>query len=208
MYTTDSLVDAVRLKAFKIIIFHDICLTMLIFVINLVFISLIKVWYTNGSNLFFSEKNKLEVFWTCWPGLFIIILGLPSILLLYSSEIPLQQVQNTYKIIAHQWYWEYDQTNCDSYISICETSNIGNFRLLEVDKPLFFKSKVQNQLLITSEDVIHSFAIPSLGLKVDAVPGRLNQLFTLCHTPGVYRGQCSEICGVNHSFMPILIEVF
>jgi hypothetical protein len=115
--------------------------------------------------------------------------------------------QISVKVIASQWFWHYELGNLglawDSYmISENELKN-GDLRLLTVDNPLFIPVETTIRLLITSNDVIHSFSIPSLGLKVDAVPGRLNQLSTYISRTGIYYGQCSELCGVNHGFMPI-----
>ena len=112
------------------------------------------------------------------------------------------------KVIGHQWYWSYeiDNTTFDSFLKNSNTSNsYENSRLLEVDLPLIIQINKRIKFLITSTDVIHSWAVPSLGIKVDGIPGRLNQVSTTIVRPGHYYGQCSEICGVQHGFMPIKI---
>jgi len=116
----------------------------------------------------------------------------------------------TIKIIANQWYWSYEYGNLnlayDSYLIHENDLTLGEPRLLTVDHGLFLPVQTNIRLLITSKVVIHSFAVPSLGLKVDAVPGRLNQLSTFINRTGTFYGQCSELCGVNHGFMPIEIN--
>lgn len=125
----------------------------------------------------------------------------------------------TFKVIGHQWYWEYEYNlnyifnkvlnryNIINVESIIETNiNLDSFRLLDVSEKFYIPIKCQIRLLIISDDVIHSFALPTLGIKVDAVPGRLNQVRILFNRPGIFYGQCSEICGVNHRFIPIVIE--
>ena len=155
------------------------------------------------------ELQPLELFWTVTPTLILILIGAPSIRLLYI----LDEVYNpliTVKIIGHQWYWSYEYTDFlntqfDSFIS---HSNKTNFvtRLLDVDNRLTLPYNTQIRALITAADVLHAWTIPRLGVKTDAVPGRLNQLNFLINRPGLYFGQCSEICGANHRFIPIVIE--
>jgi heme/copper-type cytochrome/quinol oxidase subunit 2 len=125
----------------------------------------------------------------------------------------------TLKAIGHQWFWSYEYSDYtllnlssdtsfiyDSYMILEEDLNIGEFRLLEVDHRVVLPTHTHIRVLVTSTDVLHSWAIPSLGLKIDACPGRLNQISTFINRPGVYYGQCSEICGINHGFMPIVLE--
>lgn len=145
---------------------------------------------------------------------FLLFLAFPSLKLLYITD----EINNpifTFKVIGHQWYWEYEYNiinlnfktidNVESIIN--KELSLNSFRLLDVSDNFLVPLKCQIRLIILSDDVIHSFAIPSLGIKVDAVPGRLNQIRIIIERPGLYFGQCSEICGVNHSFMPIVIEV-
>lgn len=115
------------------------------------------------------------------------------------------------KVLAHQWYWRYQYSDFniiefDSYLLPTETLNKGDFRLLEVDNRIIAPLNRMIRLVITSTDVLHSWALPRFGLKIDAVPGRLNQIIFFNEIPGVFYGQCSEICGVNHRFIPIVLE--
>jgi cytochrome c oxidase subunit 2 len=118
----------------------------------------------------------------------------------------------TVKAIGHQWYWSYEITdssqviNFDSYMITEDSLTPGQIRLLEVDNQLLLPILTHIRILVTSTDVLHCFAVPSLGIKIDAVPGRINQTSIFIKRPGLFRGQCSELCGVNHGFMPILIE--
>ena len=117
----------------------------------------------------------------------------------------------TIKVVGHQWYWSYEYTDyCDldfdSYMISTEDLFLGFPRLLEVDNRVIIPSQNSIRVLVSSSDVLHSWAVPSLGIKMDAVPGRLNQVTFLAPRRGIFYGQCSEICGSNHRFMPIVIE--
>jgi len=122
----------------------------------------------------------------------------------------------TIKTVGHQWYWSYeysDYTNdeddtimFESYMIPEEDLTLGQLRLLEVDNPMVIPVNTHVRLIITAADVLHSWAVPSLGIKCDAVPGRLNQSSIFVKREGIFYGQCSEICGVNHGFMPIVVE--
>ena len=141
----------------------------------------------------------------------MLFLAFPSLRLLYLID-EVRQPAVTVKTIGHQWYWRYEYTDFlrlefDSYIIPTEDLEDGQFRLLEVDHRVVLPIGVEIRFLVTSADVIHAWTIPALGVKVDAVPGRLNQLGFTVNRPGVFYGQCSEICGSNHSFIPISIEV-
>jgi len=134
-----------------------------------------------------------------------LLLALPSLSLLYLLD-EVGFPSSTSKVIGHQWYWSYEQSDLrllrfDSYASH------SYLRLLGTDSLLTTSSSLVLRFLISSADVLHSFALPSLGLKADAVPGRLNSLSTYLERPGVFYGQCSEICGANHSFIPIGLQV-
>ena len=116
------------------------------------------------------------------------------------------------KVVGHQWYWSYEYSDFedldfDSYMVRGEELFIGQFRLLEVDHRVVLPVDTQVSFLVTAADVLHSWAVPSLSAKIDAVPGRLNQLILSSGLPGLFYGQCSEICGANHSFIPICVEV-
>nr|NP_112423.1 cytochrome c oxidase subunit II [Tetrodontophora bielanensis]AAK30942.2 cytochrome oxidase subunit 2 [Tetrodontophora bielanensis] len=194
----------------QLIFFHDHTMTMIILVISIVSYSLISMFIMVTSNKFMTESQQLELFWTISPSLILVLIGLPSIKLLYM----LDEVYNpniTLKTVGHQWYWSYEYSDFnniefDSYMINSNPKN-NNFRLLDVDNKIMVPMNSQIRNLITAADVLHSWTIPSLGVKADAVPGRLNQINFICNSPGLYFGQCSEICGTNHSFMPIVMEV-
>jgi cytochrome c oxidase subunit 2 len=165
-----------------------------------------------------THSTGLELIWTIIPTLILIAIAVPSFILLYSLD-EIVDTQCVVKIIAYQWYWKYEYPVVDpiandivtfSYLSyMLPLENLteqDNLRLLEVDTPLVLPTNVNIKLVITSKDVIHSFAVPALGIKMDAVPGRLNQVTVHIFKSGIYYGQCSELCGVNHAFMPIVIN--
>lgn len=165
----------------------------------------------------FTHSNELEIIWTTIPALILLFLATPSFTLLYSMDELIEPVIN-FKIIGHQWYWGYelsDYSTCvtgdnnikyNCYMMVLEglPENIkGYFRLLETNRRILFPIKTHLRLYVTAADVLHSWTIPSFGLKVDACPGRLNLINLFIKRIGLYFGQCSEICGVNHGFMPI-----
>jgi len=156
------------------------------------------------------ESQSLELFWTIVPRFILIFIGLPSIRLLYLLD-EVYKPSLTIKTIGHQWYWSYEYSDFlniefDSFIIPSKDLNTNIFRLLDVDNRTPVPSKSQIRILITAADVLHSWTVPSLGVKVDATPGRLNQINFFSNRPGIFFGQCSEICGANHRFMPIVIE--
>jgi len=153
------------------------------------------------------EGQEIESIWTIIPALILLVLGFPSLSLLYIID-EYSSCALTLKVTGHQWYWTYDWDDAHNnqeefehpgaYI-LPEASN----RLLETSAPLYLPCLVQTRILVTSADVLHSWAVPSLGVKVDACPGRINQISFIRKRPGHFFGQCSEICGALHSFMPI-----
>nr|YP_010352842.1 cytochrome c oxidase subunit II [Calamaria septentrionalis]UOD77169.1 cytochrome c oxidase subunit II [Calamaria septentrionalis] len=156
------------------------------------------------------EVEQLEAAWTVAPIMILILTALPSVRSLYLMEEVFDPYL-TIKATGHQWYWNYEysdhtQMSFDSYMVQTKDLQNGSPRLLEVDHRMIMPAGLQTRIVITAEDVLHSWAIPSLGVKVDAVPGRLNQLPLATSRTGVFFGQCSEICGANHSFMPIAVE--
>lgn len=185
-----------------------------------VFILYLLVYLMSSSYLYkyFSEGTFIEAIWSVIPALFLIALVLPSMQILYLME-DVKSPSYRFKVTGHQWYWSYRvpllknlfYSYDNSLFSFCEyDSSIdleSNFpRLLGCRERLCVPLGFVSRLLISSTDVIHSFAVPSLGLKVDAVPGRINQLFLFPLRRGVFFGQCSEICGSNHSFIPIVLK--
>ena len=165
-----------------------------------------------------THSTILELIWTIIPTLILIAIAIPSFILLYSLD-EIVDTQTIVKITAFQWYWKYEYPVIDiqtndifnfSYLSYMlpleDLTEEESLRLLEVDMPIIVPTNVNIKLIITAKDVIHSFAIPALGVKMDAVPGRLNQVTLHIFKPGIYYGQCSELCGVNHAFMPIALH--
>jgi heme/copper-type cytochrome/quinol oxidase subunit 2 len=198
----------------KIIYFHDKCIILLIFVLSVVFILLIFNFFSKKRRILNLDKTFFEILWTIVPTILIILIMIPSLELLYfSEEIGGVEIKKNVKIVGHQWYWTYEINkekkiiNFDSYMIPEETLSFGEFRKCEVDRPLFLKLKETSRVLVTSADSIHSWSVPEFGIKVDAIPGRLNQIFIFPEKVGRFFGFCSELCGINHRFMPIVVEV-
>ena len=178
-----------------------------------------KIYKTPATD--FTHDSALEIAWTAFPTVILIGIAFPSFALLYALD-DLIDPTLTLKIIGHQWYWSYEyggslvnstlstlkdvNMQFDSYMLPEADLELGRFRLLEVDNRIKLPIKTHIRLMITSADVLHSWAIPSFGVKVDACPGRLSQASVFIKRCGVYYGQCSELCGVNHGFMPIVVE--
>nr|AUJ21355.1 cytochrome c oxidase subunit II [Tetragnatha sp. Rapa Nui] len=191
----------------QMIFFHDHSMLVMVMILVLVGYGLMSSYWNKSYNLKMMEGQELESVWTVLPGVFLILIALPSIRLLYLME-EYDYPELTIKVLGHQWYWSYEYSDIgfssfDSYMIKGE----GMFRLLNVDNCLMIPLESDIRMIVSSMDVIHSWTIPSLGVKVDAIPGRLNQLSYMFNRVGMFVGQCSEICGANHSFMPIMISV-
>lgn len=203
--------DAASPIILQLISFHDHTLIILTLVISVVSYAIYVIIVNSYTNRYLIEAQQIETIWTILPAIILIFLALPSLRLLYLTD----EVRNpslTLKAIGHQWYWRYEYTDftdieLDSYITPTTDLQPGEYRLLEVDNRIVLPIQLEIRVLVTAADVIHAWTIPALGVKVDAVPGRLNQLGFTVNNPGIFYGQCSEICGANHSFMPICIEV-
>jgi cytochrome c oxidase subunit 2 len=168
-----------------------------------------------------THNEGLEFWWTVIPSIVVFFVALPALILIYALETPLAAPAMTMKAIGHQWYWSYEYTDklskdvfhqyadkdvtFDSYMVAESDLAVGQRRLLQVDKPAVLPIETQLRVIVTAADVLHSWAIPSLGIKMDAIPGRLNQFYLYIPFQGVYYGQCSELCGANHGFMPISV---
>jgi len=163
-----------------------------------------------------THGTLLEIIWTILPSVVLMFIALPSFALLYTMDEVVDPAV-TFKAIGHQWYWSYEcndesildqntSVDFDSYMVADADLVKGQLRLLEVDNLLMLPVRTHIRLIITSTDVLHSWAVPSLGIRVDAVPGRLNQTSLYLKRQGMFYGQCSEICGVNHGFMPIAVK--
>ena len=158
-----------------------------------------------------SHNNVLEVVWIVIPILILAVIALPSLRLHY-LEVEIPEVDLTIKATGHQWYWEYNYPDhgdfsFDSFMLQDDELQPGQPRLLATDVPVVVPVDATVRVLVTASDVLHSWAIPALGVKMDAVPGRLNETWFRAEKAGVYYGQCSELCGVNHAFMPIELHV-
>nr|WMQ72156.1 cytochrome oxidase subunit II [Okanagana fumipennis] len=205
-----NLQDAMSPLMEQIIFFHDHTLVILIVITVIVSYMMSTLFLNNMIDRLLLEGQLIEFIWTLFPAMTLIFIALPSLRLLYL----LDEVNNpllTIKIVGHQWYWSYEYSDFfdiefDSYMKSMNNLDMNEFRLIEVDNRMILPFSTQIRLMITSTDVLHSWAMPSLGIKVDAVPGRLNQVSIMINRPGLIYGQCSEICGSNHSFMPIVIE--
>lgn len=194
----------------QIIFFHDHTLVILIIITILVGYLIVSLFFNSYINRFLLEGQIIELIWTILPAITLIFIALPSLRLLYLLD-ELNNPLITLKSIGHQWYWSYEYSDFnniqfDSYIIPINEIKNDNFRLLDVDNRIVLPINNQIRIIVTATDVIHSWTIPSLGVKVDANPGRLNQTNFFINRPGIFYGQCSEICGANHSFIPIVIE--
>ena len=201
----------------SIIKFHNDLMLLLVFVVVFVgFLLFRTVWHFRSGRNKVVNKNVhgtvIEVVWTVIPAVLLMIVGIPSFTLLYGIDEVIES-DVTVKVVGNQWYWSYEYSDVesevefDSYMINDDELKIGELRLLEVDNRLVLPVEKHIRLIVTASDVLHSFAVPSFGVKVDGVPGRLNEVSTYVKRLGVYYGQCSELCGVNHSFMPICVEV-
>lgn len=195
----------------ELLSFHDHALIIVFLISSLVLYIISLILTTSLTHTSTIDAQEVETIWTILPAIILISIALPSLRILYIID-EINNPSVTIKTIGHQWYWSYEYTDYedltfDSYIIPTQELNPGHFRLLEVDNRVVLPSELTIRILISSEDVLHSWAIPSLGLKTDAIPGRLNQTTLLSTRPGLYYGQCSEICGSNHSFMPIVLEI-
>ncbi len=203
----------------------------LIFVIWMVFRILHTFWWKIPENttsydakqwsalallarLKFTHNATIEIIWTSIPSLILIAIAIPSFGLLYAMD-DIVDPEITVKVIGHQWYWSYEYSDYslthgsisfDSYMLPEDELSLGQLRLLEVDNSVVLPVGIYVRVNVTASDVIHSWAIPSLGLKIDAVPHRINSGVIFLQRTGTFYGQCSEICGVNHGFMPIAIK--
>lgn len=200
-----------RISMIKLGFYHDKIISLLIFFRILVGRIL---FFTNFIEFFRSEyieHHKLEFLWTIFPAIILLFLSFPSMKALYFLDEVIKS-SITLKIIGHQWYWSYEYCDLhikyDRFIKQIVDLKKGEFRLLEASTNIILFSKVITQILTTSIDVIHSWTVPVLGIKLDAMPGRLRQAACFPLYRGVFYGQCSEICGVNHSFMPVKLEIF
>nr|ASY98454.1 cytochrome c oxidase subunit II [Sinomiopteryx grahami] len=209
-YANLSFQDSVSPLMEQLIYFHDHSMFIIMMIITTVMYMILSLIMNKFMDRNTMDGQYLEIVWTILPTMVLIFIVIPSLRILYLIDENSNPML-TLKTIGHQWYWSYEYSDffnieLDSYMMPQDEIFPSNIRLLEVDNRISLPINTMTRMLITSEDVIHSWTIPSLGIKTDATPGHLNQLTFWFNRPGVYYGQCSEICGTNHSFMPIVIE--
>lgn len=201
-----SLQDALRVTIEQIIYFHDYLIMVIAIILCVVGYFLGFVLFTKSYSSRIVADHLVERIWTLLPIVVLIFLVYPSIYLLYLIDERRVEFLCTLKVIGHQWYWRYKidgffNLEIDSYIDADR-----RVRLIDVDNRVVIPAQEHIRALITSSDVLHSWALPALGLKIDAIPGRLNQFVFIVIINSIIHGQCREICGVNHSFIPIVLE--
>ena len=193
----------------EFIYFHDFTITILVVILRFVRVAMARSPINSLVRLNLVERQTIECIWTLIPAVILVQIAVPSLLLLYILDERAGRAL-TIKVLGHQWYWRYEYYDFyakkplefDSYIETRKQA-----RLLRVDNAPAVPIGIQTRVLVGSTDVLHAWAIPSIGVKADACPGRLNQLKFTAHRPGAFFGQCSEICGANHRFIPVKLEV-
>ena len=199
-----------------IVWFHDymlvpITVAISVFVLFLILYTCVRFRQSKNPNPSTTSHNTfIEVVWTLVPCLILIVIAVPSFKVLYSQDkIPPADV--TVKAIGYQWYWgyEYPDENVafDSYMINDEDLQPGQPRLLTVDNEIVVPVNKNVKVMITAGDVLHAFALPAFGVKRDAIPGRINETWFKAERTGTFYGQCSELCGIKHAFMPITVRV-
>lgn len=194
----------------QLIFFHDHTIIIL-FIITIIVLYIIISTITNKLiNRYLLEGQNIELVWTLIPAVTLLFIALPSLKILYLMDEVNSPIL-TIKAIGHQWYWRYEYSDIknieiESYIKPTNRIENDEFRLIEVDNRVVLPIKSNIRVLVTSYDVIHSWAVPRLGIKIDGTPGRINQGIINIKRPGLIYGQCSEICGANHRFIPIVLE--
>lgn len=205
-----GLQDGVSPLIGQLIFFHDHTIIILILILTVVGYIILRIVYRTYINRSLLENQLIEIVWTVLPAIILLFIAFPSLRLLYLLD-EVRTPNLTIKVVGHQWYWRYEYSDFnnvefDSYLLSEDILSGSRFRVLEVDNRTVVPYGCQIRVLVTAADVIHSWTIPTLGVKVDAVPGRLNQLGFLVERTGLLFGQCSEICGANHRFIPITME--
>ena len=198
--------------------FHNLLLV--IITIITVFVLGLLLWVmvrynarVNPKPATWSHNTLIEVMWTIIPIIILVVIAIPSFRLLYAGEVIPPNVDMTVKAIGHQWYWDYEYPDHGGFVFTAnmlsdeDAKKAGEPRLLGVDNRVVVPVNKVIRVIVTSQDVIHAWTIPAFGVKIDAVPGRLNELWFKAEREGVFYGQCSELCGARHAFMPIAVEV-
>nr|YP_009350613.1 cytochrome c oxidase subunit II [Labritermes buttelreepeni]AQP27463.1 cytochrome c oxidase subunit 2 [Labritermes buttelreepeni] len=205
-----SLQDSASPIMEQLIFFHDHALMIMLMIITAVLYTMISIIQNKQTSRFILEGQMIETIWTIAPAIILVFIAMPSLRLLYLMD----EVHNpvlTLKAVGHQWYWSYEYSDFaklefDSYMVQQDDQPMNTFRLLDTDNRVVLPMNSPIRMIVTAADVLHSWTVPSLGVKTDGTPGRLNQVSFSINRPGILYGQCSEICGANHSFMPIAIE--
>lgn len=195
--------------------FHDMLLVIIfaiaVFVLALLIYVCVRFRASNNPTASKTSHNTLiEIIWTAVPVLILVLIAIPSFRILYYQDRAVDP-DMTIKVEARQWYWNYqypdEEIGFDSYmISEEDAAAQGKKRLLDVDNPLVVPVGKKVQILVTTGDVMHSFFVPSAGVQVYGTPGRVNETWFEFEAPGVYYGQCNQICGLNHAYMPIVVD--
>ncbi|HTJ01551.1 MAG TPA: cytochrome c oxidase subunit II [Methylovirgula sp.] len=205
--------------AHEISFFYNDILTPIIIVISL-FVLALLIWVmvkfnekANPTPSQLTHHTGLELAWTIIPVLILIVIAVPSFRLL-NHQLILPKADITVKVTGHQWYWTYEYPkdqgggfSFDSYLKTGDDLKPGDIRQLSVDNEVVVPVNKVIVMQVASSDVIHSFTVPSFGIRIDAVPGRLNETWFKAEREGVYYGQCSKLCGQNHAYMPIAFRV-
>nr|YP_009243172.1 cytochrome c oxidase subunit II [Hemiculter bleekeri]AMR00347.1 cytochrome c oxidase subunit II [Hemiculter bleekeri] len=189
--------------------FHDHALMILFLISTLVLYIIIGMVSTKLTNKYIFDSQDMEIVWTILPAVILVLIALPSLRILYLMD-EINDPHLTIKAMRHQCYWCYEYTDyedlgIDSNMIPTQDLTAGQFRLLETEHRKVVPIDSPVRVLVSAEDVLHSWAVPSLGLNMDAVPGRVKHTAFIASRPGVFYGQCSEICGANHCFMPIVV---
>jgi len=211
-----GLQDAVTPVMHDIISFHNMLLVIITTIVILVAVLLLIVILrfnsrANPTPSKTTHNTLLEVAWTVLPVMILVVIAIPSFRLLY-KEVVIPEADMTVKAVGYQWYWGYeypDNGDIDLISNMVEDVDLepGQPRLFTADEALVVPVDTTVRVIVTAADVIHSFAVPQFGVKIDAVPGRLNETWFRAEKTGMYYGQCSELCGTRHAFMPINVKV-
>lgn len=188
-----------------LIFFHDHSIIILSAITVITFYLIVSSVISKNFNRFFLEAQEIELFWTSIPALMLLFIAIPSLKTLYLIEENISPLISI-KGIGFQWNWRYQYSNLKeiNFSSLIIKSN--SKRLIDTSNHLVVPIQTPTRIIITSKDVLHSWTIPSLGVKADATPGRINQIMLIINRPSTLIGQCSEICGAGHRFIPISLE--
>lgn len=195
----------------ELLTFHDHALIILFLTSSLALYIISLILTTKLTHTSTTDAQEIETVWAILPPIILILIALPSLCILYLTD-EINSLSLTAKTTGHRWYWSYEYTHyedlsLDSYKTKRTDLKPGELQLLEAGNQTLLPTEIPIRIWISSEDVLHSLTIPSPGLKTDAIPGCLNQTILTATRPGLYYGQCSEICGPNHSFIPIILEL-